>query len=197
MRPIIGNTLVSALKPRERPYEIRDARLKGLLLRVQPSGVMTFYVEYARGKRIKLGRADAISPTQARKQARQILGEALQGGDPSAKRRQARNHTFTSYVDQVYGPWARENIRTAEATIRRLHIGFPDLQNKQLSEITPWLIEKWRMARLRSGIKPNTVNRDLGDLKSSLAKAVQWGIIDTHPVASVKPSRVEASRRIR
>jgi len=197
MRSVIGNNLITSLKPRERPYEVRDTRLKGLLLRVQPSGLMTFYVEYARGKRSKLGRADAMSPAQARSQAKKILGVALQGGDPSAKRRQAHSHTFASFVDEAYGPWARENIRWADATIRRLHVCFPDFQDKKLSEITPWLVEKWRMARLKSGTKPTTVNRDLGDLKSSLAKAVQWGLIDVHPISSVKRSRVDTSPSIR
>jgi hypothetical protein len=33
------------LKPDERPYEIRGTRLKGSLLRVQPSGAMSWRVE--------------------------------------------------------------------------------------------------------------------------------------------------------
>ena len=197
MQAVIGNSLIATIRPAERPYEVRDTRLKGLLLRVQPSGTMAFYVEYARGKRVNIGRADAITTTQARERAKGILADAYQGGDPAAQRRATKAHTFRSFVDDVYSPWAEENIRTAKATAGRLRSNFPDLQSKKLTDITPWMIEKWRMARLRDGVKPATVNRDLDDLKSSLAKAVAWGLLDTHPLAGVKRSRIDTNPSVR
>jgi hypothetical protein len=42
MRALISNTLLRNCAPRERPYEVRDTRLSGFLLRVQPTGVMTY-----------------------------------------------------------------------------------------------------------------------------------------------------------
>ena len=197
VQSVIGNSLIANLRPAERPYEVRDTRLKGLLLRVQPSGVMTFYVEYARGKRLKLGRVGGMSPAQARQQAKRIFGVAFQGGDPASDRRESRAHAFRSFVDEVYAPWAEQNIRTAAATVQRLKTSFPDLQNRKLSEITPWLIEKWRMARLKGGAKPSTVNRDLNDLKSSLAKAVDWGYLEAHPIAAVKRSKEDRAPAVR
>ena len=168
MRSVIANSLISKLNPGDKPYEVRDLRLKGLLLRVQPSGMMAYYVEYGRGKRICLGRADAVTPSQARDAARRVLGDAYHGKDPTAALREAKAHSFRSFIDEVYAPWARANLRTAHGTVRRLTGSFPDLQSKKLGEITPWLVEKWRMARLKAGAKPSTVNRDLDDLKSSL-----------------------------
>ena len=53
------------------------------------------------------------------------------------------------------------------------------------------------MARLKAGAKPTTVNRDLDDLKSSLAKATAWGLLDAHPIASVKRSKVDSSPTVR
>ncbi len=197
MQAVIGNSLVNSLKPAEKPYEVRDTQLKGLLLRVQPTGVMTFYVEYARAKRLRLGRAGALTPAQAREQAKATLAEAYQGGDPAAARRQARAHSFRSFVDEVYGPWAEGNIRTAKATVTRLRSNFPDFQTKKLTDITPWLVEKWRLARLKSGVKVSTVNRDLDDLKSSLNKATQWGLVESNPIGTVKRSRVDTSPRVR
>ena len=191
VRSVIGNTLMANLMPGERPYEVRDTRLKGLILRVQPSGVKTFYVEYARGKRVSLGRADAITPMQARQQAKSILADAYRGKDPSEARRRAKAHTFRSFIEEVYAPWARQNIRTAEQTVRRLKTSFPDLRERKLDEITPWLVEKWRTARLKSGAKATTVNRDLDDLKSSISKATLWGFLDAHPLDSIKRSKVD------
>lgn len=193
----LTNTLVTNLGPSARPYEVRDSRLKGLILRVQPSGIKTYYVEYARGKRIAVGRADVLTPVQAREQAKEILADAYRGGDPGQARRRARAHSFASYVDEVYGPWARHNMRTAEATIRRLKASFPELQDRRLDEITPWLIDKWRAARLKAGAKPATVNRDLNDLRSSLNKAVLWDLLETNPVSGVKRSRVDPMPSVR
>jgi hypothetical protein len=56
MQALIGSTLVKQLQPGAKPFEVRDTRVKGFLLRVQPSGAMTYYAEYGRGKRIALGR---------------------------------------------------------------------------------------------------------------------------------------------
>ncbi len=38
----IGSSLLNRLKPDEKPYEYRDNSLKGFMVRVQPSGVMTY-----------------------------------------------------------------------------------------------------------------------------------------------------------
>ena len=61
-----------------KPYDLRDSEIMGLLLRVYPSGTKTFLLTYlpksGRRNYIKLGRADHISPFQARDLAKQVLG---------------------------------------------------------------------------------------------------------------------------
>lgn len=190
----ITNSLLKALKPGDKPIEVRDTQLKGMILRIQPSGVMSYYVEYDRGKRMQIGRADALAPAQARAAAKDVLADAYRGKDPMAARRQERTHTLSSFVSDVYAPWAQANIRTSKKTVARLLRNFPDLQQKKLGDINPWLVEKWRTDRLKSGTKRSTVNRDLDDLKSSLAKAVEWGLLDRHPITSVKRVRIDTNQ---
>src|SRR3977135_2067703 len=72
MQGLIGNSLVKQLRPTAKPFEVRDTRTKGFLLRVQPSGAMTYYAQYARGKRISLGRADVLTPDKARDRAKDV-----------------------------------------------------------------------------------------------------------------------------
>src|SRR6266567_2179447 len=194
MRALIGNSLVKRLRPGEKPFEVRDTRVKGFLLRIQPSGVMTYYVEYGRGKRLMLGRSMVILPEKARERARDILAGAQFGEDPMEERRLARVHTLQSFIDDVYGPWAEANIRTATATVARLKASYVEHLDKEFGDLTPWIVEKWRAARIREGAKPATVNRDLTDLKSSLTKAVAWGLLEANPIATVKRSRVDNSR---
>ncbi|WP_350187831.1 site-specific integrase [Thalassobaculum sp.] len=197
MQGVISERLLNKLKPAEAPYEVRDTRMTGFLVRVQPSGLMTFYVEYARGKRYKLGRTDAVKPEAAREAAKGILADAHLGKDPMEAKRAAKAHTFAEFVDEVYAPWAEQNVKSHRNTLTRLRANFPDLSKKKLGEITAWLVEKWRSARLKGGARPSTVNRDLDDLRSVLAKAVKWGHLQANPVVDVKRSRVDDSASIR
>ena len=197
MNSVISNSLVANLKPADKPYEVRDTRLKGLLLRVQPSGVMAYYVEYDRGKRINLGRADAVTPAQARDQAKAILADAYKGNDPAAPRKAIKEHTLRSFLDELYDPWARAHVRSYDNTMTRLRVSFAGFLDKKLGEISPLDIEKWRTGRLNGGIKPSTVNRDLDDLKSSLNKATSWIKGFSNPIAGVKRVKLDANRKVR
>lgn len=197
MQGLLGAPLIKSLKPADKPFEVWDTRLKGLLLRVQPSGAMSYYVQYARGKRISLGRADILTPQQARDQAKEILADVFQGNDPSATAKPKVEHSFGSFIDGEYAAWAKANVRTHRGTLRRLNHSFADFRDLKLEEITPLLVERWRADRLNAGAKPSTVNRDLDDLKSSLGKAVQWGFIQAHPVEKVKRTRVDDRATVR
>ncbi len=197
MQGLLGVPLIKALNVADKPYEVRDTRLKGLLLRVQPSGVMTYYVEYARGKRIRLGRADVITAQNARDDAKVILGDAFKGNDPSGSAKRVKTHTFGTFIDDEYSGWAKANIRTHKATLRRINRSFAEFRDLKLGEITPLLVERLRSDRLTAGAKPSTVNRDLDDLKSSLAKAQQWGFIEIHPIEKIKRMRVDDRATVR
>jgi integrase len=200
MREAITRDLIKSLTPAAKPYEVRDPRLKGFLVRVQPSGVMTYYAEYGRGKRHAIGRADALAPSQAFERARTVLAQATLGNEPAA-RHEAKAHTLRSFLDEVYEPWAKANIRTPKNTLGRLRANFPDLHNEKLGDINAWVVEKWRASRLKAGAKATTVNRDLDDLRSSLAKAVEWNIDGLkargHPLAGVKRSKADDNAIVR
>lgn len=197
MRAAITNSLVKELTPRQKPYEVRDSQLKGLILRVQPSGVKTYYVEYGRGKRKKIGRADPITPALARDKAKEIQVDYFRGIDPMATKKDQKSLTLRSFIDTHYVPWVKSNIRTSSETIDRLRSSFKELLDKRLSEITGLTIEKWRTSRMSKGytrekkngekrqceFKASTLNRDLDDLKSALRRAVQWGVLDSNPAA--------------
>jgi integrase len=142
-----------------------------------------------------IGRADALKPHEARNQAKSILGKAYLGQDPAAVA--AKSHTFGSFIDEEYTPWAKAHIRTHSGTLRRLNTSFAAFRELRLSEITPLLVDRWRTERLGKGAKPSTVNRDLDDLKSSVGKAKEWGFIGEHPLVGVKRSRIDDRAKVR
>lgn len=47
--------IVATAQPKERAYELRDTQVRGLLLRVQPSGHKAWVVTWEHGKRRTLG----------------------------------------------------------------------------------------------------------------------------------------------
>ena len=116
MKAILGTRFVKALKARANPYEVNDSNLPGFLVRVQPSGVKTYYAVYhLRGKRqnrIRLGRGNVISANEARKQAQTVLGDAARGFDPKEDERLVPAHTLLGFIDDVYGPWVVTDQKT-------------------------------------------------------------------------------------
>ena len=70
MKAVIGKNLIKSLEPGNKIYDVRDDRLKGCILPVQPTGSMSWICEYARGKRITLGPGEVFTPAQARDEAR-------------------------------------------------------------------------------------------------------------------------------
>jgi hypothetical protein len=104
MKAVIGQKLIASLKPKERPYEVRDSRLKGFLVRVQPSGAMTYVCQYGRGRRMVIGSTEVFKAEKARGEATKIRGDAAKGLDPMAERRKRKSRTFEAFVKDVYVP---------------------------------------------------------------------------------------------
>lgn len=204
MKANLTNTLVTKLKPQDKPYEVRDESLKGLILRVQSTGVKTYYLEYQRGKRIKVGAADALVPAQARDIAKQLLADHYRGDDPIEKRKKELTDTYEQFLDTLYKPHLEATLRkgvnneeNVKETMATLKTRFDDFLKLSLSEISPLLIEKWRQRRRQEGVKPASINRQLNDLRACLNKAVKWGALTASPFDKVEPMKTDSSAKVR
>jgi len=189
--------IIARLKPDEKPYEVRDDKLKGFLVRVQPSGSMSYVCQYGRGKRITLGDARILTLDQARTKAKEILGQVAAGVDLQEERKpKAGPLTLVQFLTDHYGPWQKTHHRRGDSE-KRLTTSFADLLDKPLSDITPWLIEKHRKARKEAGTADTTINRDTVTLKAALNRAVDWGLIDDNPLAPIKQMKTDRTGVIR
>lgn len=171
-------------EPGERPYEIHDkgrGAVHGLLLRVQPSGVKSYYVQIARGKREKVG-PGALTLATARTKAKKLIGQAAEGRDFQAERRQKRamkTHTLAGYLDGAYKVHAEQNLATGAELIARVKKGFKHVLDKPMHDINDGMdMARWR--RDRTDVSLETLRRELSYLKAVLNHAVKNKLIPDH-----------------
>ena len=194
--------IVESAKPKAKPYEVHDTHLRGLLLRVQPSGVKSYIVSWGRGKRRTLGRHPVMTVTGARKAALAALSESAEHGAPLAvieaqKPAQAKALTLRDYITDHYAAWAKANQKAGQATVDAIESVFGDLYDRELRSLSAFDFERIKSARLKAKIKPATVNRDLSRIRGALSRAVDWNMLDTHPLRTVKQAKGADDSRVR
>lgn len=190
---------VESAKPESKPYEIHDADLRGLLLRVQPSGVKSYIVTWGRGKRRTLGRHPVMTVTGARTAALAALSESAQHGAPLAviEADKPKPVTLGDFIRDHYAGWAKTNQKAGQATVDAIEAVFGKLFDRELASLSPFDFERVKSGRLKADMKPATVNRDLSRIRGALSRAVDWGMLDAHPMKTVKQAKGADDSRVR
>ncbi|CAH0355744.1 MAG: site-specific integrase [Sphingobium sp.] len=198
MRTVLTQAMIEKMVMPVKPEDHRDARLKGLVLRVMPRGVKSFYCEFARGKRVWLGRADAVGLAEARDSARVILSEVYRGIDPIEARKPKQGvPTFRAFLDGDYAVWAKANQKAHVQNLKRLATAFKALLDKPLDKISGLDVERWRAGEIERGLSLQTINRDISSIKAAFNRAVDWELLGTNPLAKVKKSRTDDCLKVR
>lgn len=90
-------------------YTLWDSELKGFGLRVEPSGTKTYVARYRVGggrngtlRQFKIGRANKLTPDEARDQAKAALALVEIGKDPQAERVEARRTPTVADLCDLY-----------------------------------------------------------------------------------------------
>ncbi|MCW3039844.1 MAG: Integrase, partial [Solirubrobacterales bacterium] len=186
------------LESRTTVLDVWDTTLRGLVLRLLPSGRTSWSVRAwtSDGRRtsIKLGEHPALRVVDARRQALIQLGVVQQGGDPVGERRAARDARRSASaaitVEQALAEWQRARIAAAEdpwsrtytsrvASALRVHIS-KRLRDQPLREVRR---EMWtgllsRVARE----KPGAAAFLYTVVSSALSYAEAMGWIEQHPL---------------
>ncbi|HIF0138901.1 TPA: phage integrase [Legionella anisa] len=193
----IGNSLIKKLVPGEKVYDVRDLNLKGFLIRVHPSGSMSYICQYARGRRINLGKVGVITAAQAREKAIEVINDFNKGIDPTAPKGVNKPKTLGDFIEKEYKAWVLSHHKRGNKTIATLNRCFNKLFTKSLVEITPAILDQWRVKRLNEGISNATINRDIGVLKSLMTKAIEWEVIKENPLKNLKLFKVDRAPKVR
>ena len=195
-------------------YEIRDKAVPGFQVRVYPTGVKTYFMEYKKGKRKRIGDwKDFESIDEAKDAAREIKREYLKTGDvaetkPQKKKSSNGKITFGDFLENDYLDFLEDRVserrlESAKGNVIRARMQFQDWLEKPVDEIDLEFVTAWRKKRknqkLQSGKKlsPHTVNRDLNTLKAVLTVAARAGFIPHNPIQYMDTKDSESSKRKR
>jgi integrase len=197
MKAKINNTLIKKLLPEDKEYEVHDLDLKGFMIRVFPSGTMRYVCQYKRGKKINLGTVGVMMAAQAREKAIEVLGNVNKGIEPTAQKGINKPKTLQEFIESDYKPWVLSTHKRGQETLAGLTRCYKAFFPKPLVEITPALVEQWRVKRLNEGTAQATLNRNVTMLKSLMTKAVEWGVLKENVLSKLKPFKIDRSPKIR
>jgi integrase len=173
--PKLTKRFLDALKPRASgDLFVWDSALAGFGIRMKPTGSASFLVQYrtphGRTRRYAFAKLWTLTPDEARTKARQLLGAAGQGEDPSAQRREAREALTVAKLCELYLEAARAGL-----VVTRFH------RPKRPSTI---LNDEGRVARhivplIGDRIARNLVRADVQRMADAIAAGKTAGIFKT------------------
>ena len=144
MRTRLTKRFVDGLATPERDLLVWDESLPGFGLRVRPSGVKSYLIQYrnreGRSCRLTLGRHGILGPQEARRVARQRMATVLTGEDPAAEKQAVRKEPrFADLADRYLHQHAEvhKKSRSAKEDRRLLEtVVLPRFASERVSAIT-------------------------------------------------------------
>jgi integrase len=128
-----------------------------------------------------------------------MLTEVDKEGAPLAviAKRDTKPRTFGDFMRDHYAPDVEATAKAGKETVKLIKKHFGYLYQQPMASITNAVFDKFKAKRLRAGLAPRTVNRDLDRLKAALGKAVEWKMLDANPLKGAKRIRRGIEDRVR
>ncbi|MGG7565001.1 tyrosine-type recombinase/integrase [Rhodovulum sp. DZ06] len=198
----LSKSVVEKIQPGPRDVVIWDEALPGFGLRVKPSGVRSYVVQYrakdtGATRRATIGRhGPLLSFDQAKKQARALLADAMRGADPVAEKTEARKaptmrDLCDDYLTRHAIPNKRPNSVRNDRGLIDGHV-LPALGRKRVRDVARRDVEDLRE---RMAATPYQANRALALLSKMFSLAVAWGWRPDNPARGVARFQEEKRRR--
>jgi integrase len=198
----LTKSVTEGLVPSQADYVIWDAELPGFGVRVKPSGVKSYVVQY-RNRKTGVSRRRTIGQHgplltfhKAREQARIILADALKGNDPVADDRAIRaaptmKELAADYLEQHALPKKRtRSVENDRSMLDRIIL--PRLGGKKVNAVQSRDIHALHVAMQDT---PYQANRVLALLSKMFSLATNWGWRGDNPVRSIERFHEERRER--
>lgn len=160
-------------------HVIHDSEVPGLRLILYPSGRKVWSLYYrasdGRQRRPVLGDATAILPDDARKFARELLGDVARGSDPSAERTKRRasptvRDLADRYLNEHAEPHKKPSSVKADRRNLRLHL-LPALGQWKVRDVETTDVEALHLSMAKT---PGAANRTLALASKMFSLAEKW-----------------------
>ncbi|MCD9149257.1 site-specific integrase [Pseudophaeobacter flagellatus] len=171
---------VDALEPTAKDYFVWDSQIAGFGLRVMPSGAKTYQAQYRKGgrtRRVSVGRHGKITVEEARKLAKEIMGQVAKGENPAEDISQHRKApTIAALCERFFEAHAKERCKPSTQKEYRRAIDLfivPAIGSFKVVDV-----ERRDIAELHHKFrdKPYQANRTLGVLSKMFNLAEIWGL---------------------
>jgi len=188
----LSKSVVEKIEPLGTDVVVWDEALPGFGVRVKPSGVRSYVVQYRNrltgaSKRMTIGQhGPLLTFDQAKRQARTILADAMRGLDPAEAQRSARGaptvrDLAADYIERHAVPNKRpKGVKDDRAMLETVIL--PKLGKRKVAEITRRDIEALHITYVD---RPYRANRVLALLSKMFNLAVSWGWRPDNPVRGV------------
>ena len=204
--PTITKTIVDSTQPGTAQLFVWDDKLPGFGLRITPSGVKSFVVQYrpptsSKTTRMTVGRYGKLTVDQARTEAKKLLAQATMGDDPAAARREKRKAslvkpmTVNDMLDKfISGHVEVNNKPSTQKEEKRLidRLIRPALGKLALSELTRGEVKQWHVGITGAKV---SANRALAHLKRACKFAIEHEWMTDNPCSAITLNKETARDR--
>ena len=189
----LSKTVVERIKATDQDVVVWDNTLPGFGVRVKPSGVRSYIIQYrnrntSASRRLTIGQhGPLLTFDQAKKQARAMLADAMRGEDPVEIRKTARRapsiaDLAVDYLERHAVPKKRpKSVRDDRAMLDNIIL--PKLGAKKVDAIGRRDVEAIQVAMKD---RPYQANRVLSLLSKMFNLAVEWKWRTDNPARSVE-----------
>lgn len=179
---------------RENPTRQRlwDIELGGFYLLSLGNGKGSWRVKYraqdGRPREITIGQYPAMTPEQARKEAKIAINLADTGNDPlqarDDKKQEAlklKEQTMRAYLAGAYSVY-QSSRKSGQQTLSILHNHFADWLDRPMTELKPADVLAWQGKKTTEGLHFATMTRSYGAVHGLLNHAVKYQAITHNPL---------------